>query len=51
MKSIAELIEEIDTSAIDELMESPEFIAQGEALVKLIESNQFDLDSTPNKKD
>lgn len=51
MKSISELIEEMDTSEIDELMNSPEFIAQGEYLVKLIENNPFDLDSTPNKKD
>lgn len=51
MKSIAELIEEMDASAMDELMESPEFIAQGECLVKLIQSNPFDIDSIPNKKD
>jgi hypothetical protein len=51
MKSIAELIEEMDTSAIDELMASPEFTNQGENLIKLIQSNQFNLEPIPNKKD
>ena len=51
MKSISELIEEMDTSELDALMDCPQFKAQGEYLTQLIESNQFDLEPTPNKKD
>lgn len=51
MKSISELIEEMDTSELDALMDCPQFKAQDEYLTQLIESNQFDLEPTPNKKD
>lgn len=51
MKPIEELIEEMDTSELDALMGCPQFKAQGEYLTRLIESNQFDLEPIPNKKD
>ena len=51
MKTIAELIEEMDTSELDALIDCPKFKAQCEWLIQSIESNQFDLEPTPNKKD
>ena len=51
MKSISELIEEMDTSELDALMDCPQFKAQGEYLTQLIEGNQFALEPIPNKKD
>jgi hypothetical protein len=44
MKSISKLIEELDTSELDAVMDSPEFKAQGEYLTQLIKSNPFDLE-------
>lgn len=43
MKSISELIEEMDTSELDALMNCPQFKSQGEYLTQLIKSNPFDL--------